>query len=90
MQYQTYVLSPDDLVAVYFTRDDPAGVAKASQYVFMPAVSFLALYNKRLRQEVELAVQVGFVVGGISGVAAAPSWLGRIVGLIEIALNAAA
>jgi hypothetical protein len=82
-------VAPNDLVVVRFMYDDGDADAKAGQFRPMPAAAFVGLVNLEFKRDAWLAVNVGFLVGGVGGVVGAATRLGRLLAALDLAVNAA-
>jgi hypothetical protein len=78
-----------ELVAVYFkSGEDMLGGSKGSM-VYMPADNLLMLENKAFKQDLELAANVGMVIGGGAGIVQATGRLALALAIAEVTVGAA-
>lgn len=88
MEAAPVVVRPGDLVVVRFVYDEPEADAKAGSFRAMPAAAFVGLVNMQFRRDAWLAVNVGFIVGGVGGVVGGATRLAQLLAALDVAVNA--
>jgi hypothetical protein len=88
MEAAPIVVRPGDLVMVRFVNDEPEADAKAGSFRAMPAAAFVGLVNMQFRRDAWLAVNVGFIVGGVGGVVGGATRLAQLLAALDVAVNA--
>jgi hypothetical protein len=85
----SYDLKPNELIGIYYHVEEEYIGAPKSKTMYVPAISFLDLYNKQFRQEGRTAVDIALLMLGGAGIVGASTKLGKVIGILEAAFAVA-